>query len=174
MSQFLIALIASASILGIVLATDLGHRRLTNWRLLRSLAAVIVVCAIFVRSFPTGGNDLTLQLAGIGAGLVAGAIATAFLPVHRGADGQPMTRGCPAYASVWVVLSLARVLFAYGSEHWFAEGLVRFSIENEISGAAPYANAFLFMALAMVLTRSGALLVRRQRLGAPAPAYVQA
>jgi len=174
MSQFVIALIASGSILAIVLATDLGHRRITGWRLLRSLAAAVVVCAIFVRSFPTGGSDLVLQLAGIGAGILAGVVASLFLPAYRGADGAPMTRGGIAYATVWIVLSLGRVLFAYGSENWFAEGIVRFSIEHEISGQAPYANAFLFMALAMVLTRAGALLIRRSRLAPAAPDYVHA
>jgi|ERR1043165_903319 hypothetical protein len=160
MSPFWIALVASVSVLAIVLATDLGHRALTTWRLLRSLLAVVVVCVIFVRSFPTEGNDVPLQLAGVGVGVLAGIVAAQFLAVERTADGRVMTRGGLGYAVVWAVLSAARVVFAYGAEHWFPEGIVRFSIEYSISGQDTYANAFLFMALAMVLARSGALLVR--------------
>ena len=163
MSPFWIALVASVSVLAIVLATDLGHRALTNWRLLRSLLAVVIVCAIFIRSFPTGGNDIPLQLAGIGAGVLAGIIAAQFLAVERTSDGRVMTRGGVGYATVWTVLSAARVVFAYGAEHWFAEDLVWFSIEHGISGPDTYANAFLFMALSMVLARSGVMLVRARR-----------
>ncbi|ONI75225.1 hypothetical protein ALI144C_41555 [Actinosynnema sp. ALI-1.44] len=162
-SPFWIALIASVSVLAIVLATDLGHRALTRWRLARSLLAVVIVCGIFVRSLPTGGNDVPLQLAGIGAGVLAGVVAAKFLVVERASDGRVMTRGGFGYAAVWVVLSAARVVFAYGAEHWFAEDIVMFSIEHGISGQDTYANAFLFMALAMVLARSGVLLVRTRR-----------
>jgi len=164
MNPFLTALIASGTILAIVLATDLGHRAVTGWRLARSLLAVGVVCVLFVRSLPAGGNDLPLQLAGIGAGVLAGLVAAQFLPVRRDDDGRVVTCGGAGYAVVWVVLSAARVLFAYGSEHWFGDALVRFSVEHEISGQAPYSNAFVFMSLAMVLARSGVLLVRRHRL----------
>lgn len=160
MSPFWIALVASASVLAVVLATDLGHRALTTWRLLRSLLAVIAVCVIFVRSFPVDGNDVPLQLAGVGVGVLAGIIAAQFLTVEHTADGRVMTRGGLGYALVWVVLSAARVVFTYGAENWFAEGIVRFSVEYGISGQDAYANAFLFMALAMVLARSGVLLVR--------------
>ncbi|MEJ8650244.1 hypothetical protein WKI65_19610 [Streptomyces sp. MS1.AVA.3] len=58
----------------------------------------------------------------------------------------------------------ARVLFAYGAEHWFTEGLIRFSIENQLSGPDVYANAFVFMSLAMVLTRTAVLVAKRRRL----------
>ncbi|SPL98633.1 unnamed protein product [[Actinomadura] parvosata subsp. kistnae] len=53
MSQFLAALIASGTILLIVLLTDMGRRRVTKMRMLRSPIAVVVVLAIFVHSFPT-------------------------------------------------------------------------------------------------------------------------
>src|SRR5262245_39313489 len=99
MSPFWIALIASVSVLAIVLATDLGHRALTNWRLLRSLLAVVIVCAVFVHSLPTGGNDIPLQLAGAGVGVLAGIIAAQFLAVERRSDGQVMTLGGIGYAA---------------------------------------------------------------------------
>ncbi|MCR8576698.1 hypothetical protein [Streptomyces sp. Isolate_219] len=164
LSQFVIALIASASILTIILATDLGCRRVTNMRMLRSVIAVAIIIALFVHSFPTSGNALSFQLIGVGVGVICGLVAGALLPAHRGADGQIYTIGGFGYALVWIVISSARVLFAYGAEHWFAEGLIRFSIENELSGPDVYANAFVFMSLAMVITRTAVLVAKRRRI----------
>jgi len=163
-SQFLIALIASASILTVILATDLGRRRVTTWRVARSLIAVAIVAAIFVHTFPTAGNDVSLQLAGIGVGVICGLAAAMLLPVRREPSGEIFTRAGVAYAALWVVLSAARVVFAYGSEHWFPAAIVKFSIEYRLTGQDVYANAFVFMALAMVLTRSAVLLTRTNRL----------
>ncbi|UKY52376.1 hypothetical protein [Streptomyces inhibens] len=164
LSQFVIALIASGTILTIILATDLGHRRLTNMRMLRSVIAVALIIAIFVRSFPTSGNAPSFQLIGLGVGVICGLVAGALLPAHRGTDGRIYTTGGFGYALVWIVLSSARVLFAYGAEHWFTDDLIRFSIENELSGPDVYANAFVFMSLAMVLTRTAVLVTKRHRI----------
>ncbi|WP_207755385.1 hypothetical protein [Nonomuraea cypriaca] len=165
MSQFLSALIASGSILTIILATDLGHRRITTMRMLRSMIAVAVIIVIFVHSFPTQGNDLSLQLVGIGTGVICGLIAGALLPayVHK-SSGELHTFGGIGYALVWIVLSAGRVVFAYGADNWFAEDLVRFSIDYRISGPDTYANTFVFMALAMVLTRTAVLLTKMRKL----------
>lgn len=166
MSPFLTALIASVSILTIILATDLGHRRITTMRMLRSLIAVAIIIAIFVHSFPTAGNDVSLQLAGVGVGVICGLIAGALLPAYRDEAGEFRTVGGVGYALVWIVLSSARVIFAYGTEHWFSEGIIRFSIDYKLSGADVYANSFVFMSLAMVLARTGVLLAKMRRLRA--------
>ncbi|MFJ5553062.1 hypothetical protein [Streptomyces sp. NPDC093225] len=167
MSPFLTALTASGVILVIILSTDLGTRRITRMRLLRSIIAVAIVVVLFVRSLPLGGNDPWLQLAGVGAGVACGLIAATLLPAHRGSDGDVYTRGGVAYAIVWTLMSASRVLFAYGSEHWFGQDVILFSIENELSGQDVYSNAFVFMALAMVLTRTAVLLAKRRRLRGP-------
>ncbi|MEU6711350.1 hypothetical protein ABZ897_07685 [Nonomuraea sp. NPDC046802] len=164
MSQFVAALIASGTILLVILATDLGHRRVTTMRMLRSVLAVAVVIAIFVHSLPTQGNDLSLQLVGIGTGLICGLIAGALLPAHRRESGEIFTTGGIGYALVWIVVSAGRVVFAYGAEHWFTEDLVRFSIDYKISGPDTYANTFVFMALAMVLTRTTVLMSKMRKL----------
>ncbi|WPB93147.1 hypothetical protein [Streptomyces malaysiensis] len=166
MSQFMAALIASGTILTIILATDLGHRRITTMRMMRSIIAVGVVIAIFVDSFPTkGGNDLSLQLVGVGIGVICGLIAGALLPAYKDAtSGQLYTIGGIGYALVWIVLSSGRVIFAYGAEHWFTMDLIKFSIDYEISGQDTYSNAFIFMSLAMVLTRTGVLLAKMRKV----------
>ncbi|MFG2712007.1 hypothetical protein ACGFX2_15830 [Streptomyces goshikiensis] len=164
MSPFLTALIASGVILIIILSTDLGTRKVTNMRLLRSIIAIAIVIALFVHTLPLGGNDPWLQLAGIGTGVVCGLIAAALLPAHRGSDGEIYTKGGITYAAVWALMSASRVLFAYGSEHWFAKDVILFSIDHKLSGQDVYSNAFVFMALAMVLARTAVLVVKRRRL----------
>lgn len=160
------ALIASATILVIVLATDLGRKRISKIRLLRAFAGVAIVVAIFVHTIPTGDNEIRLQLIGLGVGAVCGLLAGALLPAHRDSSGEIYTTGGIAYAVLWVVLAGGRVVFAYGSEHWFGPEIVRFSIEHRLSGQDVYANAFIFMALAMVLARSAVLFTKRHRLRA--------
>ncbi|MCQ4082316.1 hypothetical protein NGB36_17330 [Streptomyces sp. RB6PN25] len=154
------------TILGIVLATDLGRRRLTNVRMLRSLLAVAIVIALFVHSLPTSGNDVSMQLAGIGLGAICGLTAGALLPARRGLNGDIWTSGGVGYALLWFVVSGSRVLFAYGTEHWFSHAIITFSIDYKLSGPDVYANAFVFMSLAMVLARTAVLLAKRRRLRA--------
>ncbi|TVL91770.1 hypothetical protein [Streptomyces sp. SAJ15] len=166
MSQFVTALIASGTILTIILATDIGHKKITTTRMVRSVVAVAVIIAIFVHSFPTQGNDVSLQLVGVGVGVISGLIAGTLLPAYRHESGEIYTIGGVGYALVWVVLSSGRVLFAYGAEHWFTEDLIRFSIDYKISGQDTYANAFVFMSLAMVLTRTAVLLTKMRKLRA--------
>ncbi|WP_431044266.1 hypothetical protein ACQUSR_21750 [Streptomyces sp. P1-3] len=160
------ALVASGTILIIILATDIGRRRITTMRMVRSVIAVAVVIAIFVHSLPTQGNDLSLQLVGVGVGVICGLIAGTLLPAYRHESGEIYTIGGIGYALVWVVLSCGRIVFAYGAEHWFTADLIRFSIENKISGEDTYANAFVFMSLAMVLTRTAVLLTKMRKVRA--------
>lgn len=162
MSQFMSALIAGGTILIIILATDIGRRRITVTRILRSVIVVALVVAIFVDSFPAkGDNDLSLQLVGVGTGVICGLVAGGLLPAHKDAtSGELYTIGGIGYALVWIVVSTGRVVFVYGTEHWFGADLVKFSIRYGISGQATYANAFVFMSLAMLLTRTAVLLGR--------------
>lgn len=159
MTPFLSALITSVTVLAIVLAGDLGHRRVTTWRLTRPLLAVVAVVAIFVHSLPHDGNDLGLQGVGIALGLLLGAISAGLLRADHEEQGA-YTVGGGAYATFWIVVFVARTLFAYGSEHWFADALVRFCIDFHISGADPITNSLVFLSLAMVIARTAVIIGR--------------
>lgn len=106
------ALIASATILVIVLATDLGRKRITKMRLLRAFAGAAIVVAIFVHTIPAGDNEIRLQLIGLGVGAVCGLLAGALLPAHRDSSGEIYTTGGIAYAlALAMVLARSAVLF---------------------------------------------------------------
>jgi hypothetical protein len=160
----LTTLVVSVTVLIIILASDLGRRAVTTMRLIRPLIAVGIVIAIFFRSLPTGGNDLALQLAGVGAGAILGLIAGSMLRAERDPSGAVYTVSGWGYAVFWIVISALRVLFVYGAEHWFPAAIIEFCINYRISGPEVFANALVFLALAMVLARTAVVLRGSRRL----------
>jgi hypothetical protein len=66
---------------------------------------------------------------------------------------------------VWTVALAARMLFAYGSTHWFHPDLVQFSMTNHINPAT-YGTFFVLMVLTMISIRTISVTVRAARQGA--------
>jgi len=54
-----------------------------------------------------------------------------------------------------------RAPFSYGAEHWFPTELTRWVIENGVAPAA-IPDALIFMAVAMLLTRTIGMAIRSQ------------
>jgi hypothetical protein len=72
----------------------------------------------------------------------------------------------------------ARALFSYGAYHWFANQLGGWLAANSILGAA-ITDGLIFMAVAMLLTRTAGLGIRARRFPAaaatvPVPDYTRA
>ena len=109
---------------------------------------------IFLRSVPTAGNDVgfdvILGLVGIGFGALAGCL----MAVSRDpADGSLVTKAAASYAALWIAVIGGRILFAYGSDHWFAATITTFSREHAITGTSAWTAAFVIMAISMVAGR---------------------
>jgi hypothetical protein len=166
MSGFQTTLVVSGTVLVVILTSDLGRRRVTAMRLIRPLIAVGIVMAVFFHSLQLAGNDLSLQLVGVGIGAILGLTAGAMLPAHMDSSGQVYTRAGVLYALFWIAMSGARVAFVYGIEHWFTAAIITFSIKYRISGPEVYANSLVLMALATVLARTAVVMNRRRRLRA--------
>ncbi|MFB7666051.1 hypothetical protein ACFC1R_19210 [Kitasatospora sp. NPDC056138] len=164
MSGFSITLVVSGTVLVVILASDLGRRRVTAMRLIRPLIAVAIVMALFFHSPKLGGNDLSLQLVGVGTGIILGLTAGAMLPAHLDSNGQVYTRAGILYALFWIVMSAARVLFVYGIEHWYTARIIEFAVKYRISGPEVFSNSLVLMALATVLARTVVVMNRRRRL----------
>ncbi|GGZ40238.1 hypothetical protein GCM10010387_38280 [Streptomyces inusitatus] len=160
MSQFWVALIIGASTLAAVLAADLGHRRITAVRLAGPVLVSVLVVVACVRSLPTAGNDMSLQLASVGVGVICGLVAGTLLPVHRDDTDRVHTSGGIGYALIWLGCTAAQAVFAYGAEHWFTAAMARFTAEYELSGEKVLVSAAALMSLAMVLARTAALASR--------------
>ncbi len=168
-SELTEAMIVNGVVLATVLATDLGSaRRIGPMRMLRPVVAAAVIIPLFVDRPVTHGTGLVVEAAGIIAGILGGLLAVALMDVYRSPEtGRPVSRAGAPYALLWTVVIGARAAFSYGSVHWFPGPLVAWAIANQVSVAA-LTDGLIFMAVAMVLTRTAGLGLRATRLPVPA------
>ena len=144
---------------------------------LRGLAGPVLVvgaaAVFFVRSVPTGGNDVWLELACVAAGAVMGCLAGLFTHLRRDRDGLVLGRAGWVSASLWVTGVGARMAFVIAAYNGLGPAIGRFSAAHDITSSKAWVAALVMMALADVLTRLAVLVARSRRLAAT-PAAVPA
>ena len=160
------ALIVDAVLLAAVLTADLGSRRkVGRLRLLRPLVIALAVIPLFLKAVVTSGNGFSLEIAATAAGVVLGVIALSLMTVYRSpASRGVVSRAGFAYAALWTIVIGARAAFTYGSSHWFSHSLGTWMIRHSVTSAA-ITDALIFMAVAMLLTRTIGIAVRARRAG---------
>ncbi len=161
-------LLLNLGVLAFVLASGLGTRALNRSRFRLPIAIVLVIGLIFLRTVPTVGNDVGLDvilgLVGVGLGILAGCL----MAVRRDpASGSLVTTAAASYAALWIAVIGGRILFAYGSDHWFASGIAGFSRQHAITGPSAWTAAFVIMAIAMVAARVAVTGIKAGRIAAP-------
>jgi hypothetical protein len=169
------ALIVDVFVLAAVLESDLGgHRKVTTFRLLRPILLTAGIIPLYLLAVATHGHGLVLEAALAAAGVVVGLVAMAFMAVYRSPQtGRPVSRAGAAYAALWVIVIGARAAFTYGSSHWFSSQLDHWMVRNSVTDAA-ITDALIFMAVAMVLTRTIGVATRARRLPSRPPADASA
>ena len=167
MSVLVDAEIVNALVLAAVLEADLGsHRKITRFRIVRPILLTVAIVPLFLKPVATHGVGLTVELAGVAAGLSAGFFALVLMRVYRnGKTGRPVSAAGAAYALLWVAVIGARAAFSYGANHWFESQLGAWMTTNSIPSAA-ITDGLIFMAVAMVLTRAVGLARRARSLPA--------
>jgi hypothetical protein len=162
-------MIVNGVVLATVLASDLGPaRKIGRMRLLRPVIAAAVIVPIFMKNPATSGSGLAVEIAGIVAGVLGGLAAAALMRVYRSpATGKPVSSAGWPYALLWTVVIAARAAFSYGAAHWFSSSIVAWATANKVSEAA-IVDGLIFMAIAMVIVRTGGLAARASRLPGPA------
>jgi hypothetical protein len=167
------------AILVLLVLRQIRETRLTWQILLLPVLIVVGVACYYLRSVPTAGNDLLLDVTLAAAGAALGGLCALFTKLRRGADGTPLSRAGWIAAILWVLGVGARMGFAYTTTHGAGPALLRFSASHSITSIDAWVAALILMALAEVLTRLAVLWMRSRRLPAvdaavPAPAAVPA
>jgi hypothetical protein len=166
-------------VLVLLVLRQIRETRLSWQILLLPVLIVAGVAAYYLRSVPTGGNDILLDLTLAAVGAALGGLCALATHLRRGPDGVPLSRAGWVAAILWVLGVGARMAFAYATTHGAGPDLVRFSAAHSITSIDAWVAALIMMALAEVLTRLAVLWMRSRRLpaadaAAPARAAVHA
>ena len=153
---------------------QIRETRLTWQILLLPVLIVVGAAAYYLRSVPTAGNDLLLDVTLAAAGAALGGLCALFTRLRRGADGTPLSRAGWIAAILWVLGVGARMGFAYATTHGAAPAIERFSVAHSITSVDAWVAALFLMALAEVITRLAVLWARSRRLPASAAAEIPA
>lgn len=137
-----------------VLATQLGSRRLTIRRLLVPLALVGVAGYEYLQTIPTQGGDLDFIALATAAGAACGLLTAILVRVERDGAGGIITIAGLGYAAIWLAVLGGRLAFGYLAQNQWAGAVRQFSIDHAITGATAWTDAFILMAVGMVVART--------------------
>jgi hypothetical protein len=158
--------ITYTALFAFILATQLGRRNPTLDRLIIPVLIVGAIGFKYLHNLPTGTANHLLEAAGLGVGILFGLASVALVKVEKDPQsGRAVTKAGFPYAAVWTVALAARMLFAYGSTHWFHSALVQFSMTNHINPAT-YGTFFVLMVLTMIGIRTISVIARAKSQGA--------
>ena len=152
------------ALVGLVLLQIRGIT-ITKAALLVPVVMTTGIAGSLLKTLPTAGNDLTLELAGALAGATLGTLAALTTTVARHGATAMAKAGLVA-ACLWVAGIGARVAFSLWVGHGGAATVRDFSIAHHITGGPAWGTAFILMAIAEVLTRTGVIFIKARRTGA--------
>src|SRR5215469_13785850 len=155
--------ITYTALFAFILATQLGRRTPTLDRLILPVLIVGGIGFKYLHNLPAGTANHVLEAAGVGVGILFGLASVALVKVEKDPQsGRAVTKAGFPYAAVWTVALAGRMLFAYGSTHWFHSALVQFSMTNHIDPAT-YGTFFVLMVLTMISIRTISVIYRARR-----------
>ena len=156
------------AVLVLLVIRQIRGSKLDLINLVLPLVLVVGAACLFLKSFPTAGNDLVLIIAGAVVGALLGAGAAASTSLRLGADGVPFAKAGILAAVLWVVGIGFRMAFAYFSNHGAGPDIDRFSAQHAITSGQAWVAGLVLMALGEVLARMLVLRIRGHRLAVAA------
>ncbi|MGW3625584.1 hypothetical protein [Streptomyces sp. NPDC000880] len=163
----------SAALILLVIPQIRGTRQTLRNALL-PVVAVAAAAAYYLKSFPTQGHDVRLEVIGVVAGAVLGVACGAATRLSLASDGVPLAKAGAVAALLWIVGMASRAGFEYWATHSGSDSIAQFSRDNLITGSAAWTAALLLMALAQVLCRLAVVRIKARQGSATGPAPAQA
>ena len=148
-----------------LVALQIRGIKVTKAALLVPVVMTVWIASSLLHAIPTAGNDLVLEIGGALAGAVLGMLAGLATRVARHGASAVAKAGVLA-ACLWVVGIGARVGFSLWVGHGGAATIRVFSLTHHITGGPAWGTAFILMAIAEVVTRTGVLYLKTRRTGA--------
>ncbi len=152
------------AILVLLVLRQIRGSRLDLVSLVLPVVLVAAAAAYFLRSVPTAGHDIVLDVTLAAAGAVLGALCALTTRLRRGADGKVFAKAGAVAAVLWVLGIGARMAFAFFSGHGAGPAIERFSVAHDITSASAWVAALVMMALAEVIARLAVLWLRGSRV----------
>ncbi|MCC3769388.1 hypothetical protein [Streptomyces sp. UNOC14_S4] len=156
-------------ILVLLVVRQVRGSRLDLVNLVLPVVLVSGTAVYYLRSVPTEGNDLVLELVLAGAGAALGVLCGLTTHLTRKADGVHAKAGIAA-AALWVGGMAFRTVFAFADDHGAGDSIAGFSRDHQISSAQAWVAAFVLMALAEAVARLVVIRYRGYRLASPSRA----
>jgi hypothetical protein len=147
-------------VLGAVYEADLGHRKITLFRLIRPLLLAAGIVALYFKKVGTTGNGLVFELVLLVLGIGLGLAAASLFHVYRD-KGSPWSQAGVAYAALWALVIGARLVFVEATYH--SHALDKWMATQRLTSDT-ITDALLAMAVAMVLARTASLRYRARRM----------
>jgi hypothetical protein len=138
------------------------ERELDRRSVIIPLGIVAYVAHLYVRSFPSAGNDLVLIGALATIGLTLGVASGFATRVRAGENGRALARVGWIAGALLITGIGARMIFAFALSHGARHAIASFSIAHQI-GAAAWPVALVLMALFEVSTRIAIVQLRGRR-----------
>jgi hypothetical protein len=138
------------AVFAVVVFLRMGRHRYTRRQRILTLAILVVLALRYVKGMPTSGNDLPLEIACLGIGVLFGFAMLAATEVEQDeTTGQLWVRAGAVYLALWVVLLGSRVFFAYSATGWAHAAIGHYFITNHLSFTA-ITPAFVLMTIGSI------------------------
>ena len=149
-----------SAVLVLLVIPQVRGTRLNLRNLLLPLVLVGAAAAYYLKTVPTQGHDVALDVATVLVGVLIGAACAYTTRLRRQSGGAVVAKAGFIAALLWIVGMAARTGFAYEANHGGRTAIVDFSRTEHITGASAWTAALVLMALAQVVARLVLLRVR--------------
>jgi hypothetical protein len=154
-----------STVLVLLVIPQIRGMRISLRSLLMPLVAVAAAALYYLKSVPTGGNDVQLDLVLGLVGVVLGVLTGVTTKIVRDREGYLVAKAGVIAAVLWILGMAARTAFVYYAEHSGAHAVTTFSINHQITGSAAWTAALVLMSLVQVLARTAAVRIRARMAG---------